>query len=246
MSLTSPDYWSKRQKGLGDAVLGKPIRELIDVVAPFIEEGANFMELGCSPGIVSAWLGRIKALNLFGVDFSPEAHTYLQNVKRICGGEPVLYNCDLFQFESDMKFDVVASFGLIEHFVDPMPAIRKHYELCRPGGLVIIGTPNFRYVQYLYHLLLDGRDLSVHNLKVMNLDFFNRISDDLHLTTLLLGHFGTMSFWNFDNEGIRLAAMLRKIAAKGLCLLTDKFFSKVLPGDNKVYSPWIVYVGKRN
>lgn len=41
-------------------------------------------------------------------------------------------------------FDVVMSFGLAEHFVgsDRQLCIQRHFELARPGGLVIISVPN--------------------------------------------------------------------------------------------------------
>jgi 2-polyprenyl-3-methyl-5-hydroxy-6-metoxy-1,4-benzoquinol methylase len=41
-------------------------------------------------------------------------------------------------------FDVVMSFGLAEHFVgsDRLLCIQRHFEIARPGGLVIISVPN--------------------------------------------------------------------------------------------------------
>ena len=41
-------------------------------------------------------------------------------------------------------YDVVYSLGLIEHFVDRVSIVERHVRLARPGGLLILGVPNFR------------------------------------------------------------------------------------------------------
>ena len=46
------------------------------------------------------------------------------------------------------SFDVVYSFGFIEHFSNPVPAIRKHLELLRRGGTLILVVPNIHPTLY--------------------------------------------------------------------------------------------------
>ena len=50
---------------------------------------------------------------------------------------------DLLQMQEQPQFDLVFSVGLIEHFsqVDTGQIIRKHFEMTRPGGFVIIFFP---------------------------------------------------------------------------------------------------------
>ena len=49
--------------------------------------------------------------------------------------DPTLANC----------FDVVMSFGLVEHFIESERelCIRRHFDLAKPGGIVIISVPNW-------------------------------------------------------------------------------------------------------
>jgi 2-polyprenyl-3-methyl-5-hydroxy-6-metoxy-1,4-benzoquinol methylase len=37
----------------------------------------------------------------------------------------------------------VISFGFIEHFDNPENVIQKHLDLLKPGGILIVGVPNF-------------------------------------------------------------------------------------------------------
>lgn len=39
--------------------------------------------------------------------------------------------------------DLVYSFGLIEHFDDPIPILREHLRCLKVGGILVVGAPNF-------------------------------------------------------------------------------------------------------
>jgi 2-polyprenyl-3-methyl-5-hydroxy-6-metoxy-1,4-benzoquinol methylase len=40
------------------------------------------------------------------------------------------------------NFDLVALWHVIEHLHEPRAALRQTYNLLRPGGQIVIGTPN--------------------------------------------------------------------------------------------------------
>ena len=50
---------------------------------------------------------------------------------------------DLLSFQTDCKYDLVFSVGLIEHFPPEKTEcmIKKHFEMTKPGGYVILFTP---------------------------------------------------------------------------------------------------------
>jgi 2-polyprenyl-3-methyl-5-hydroxy-6-metoxy-1,4-benzoquinol methylase len=51
-------------------------------------------------------------------------------------------------------FDVVTLLDVVEHLEDPLGALRAIHRLLRPGGLVVVETPNWRSI---YRVLLRGR-----------------------------------------------------------------------------------------
>ena len=48
---------------------------------------------------------------------------------------------DNLQFSHD-KYDVISSYHVIEHLLDPVSMLHRVYELLRPGGIVFLETPN--------------------------------------------------------------------------------------------------------
>ncbi len=65
------------------------------------------------------------------------------------GSATILHDSDVLDFDQNLGADLVFSVGLIEHFEqdDSARAIRAHFRLAAPGGLVIITfpTPTFLY-----------------------------------------------------------------------------------------------------
>src|SRR6266851_3138519 len=68
----------------------------------------------------------------------------------------------------ESSFDVVGSFGLIEHFDDPREIIRKHVQLVRPGGIALIVIPDYLGVYGRWQRYFDPENLEIHNTKIMD------------------------------------------------------------------------------
>lgn len=65
-----------------------------------------------------------------------------------------------FDLESDQqideKFDAVILIDVIEHFIDPIGAVKKIYSMLNKGGVIYIGTPNVA-IYYRRKKLLFGK-----------------------------------------------------------------------------------------
>jgi SAM-dependent methyltransferase len=66
------------------------------------------------------------------------------------------------------SFDVVYSFGVIEHFDDPRPMVQKHFDLLRPGGTAIITVPHFGAGYGWLARRLDRKNYDIHNISIMS------------------------------------------------------------------------------
>ncbi len=223
------------------------MKDLLDSVEPLLREykGQRWLELGCSPGHFSSLLYRRIPFKPFGVDFSPEAQLYVNTMAQHAGAHATLFQADLRDFATTELYDVVMSFGLIEHFSNPAEILEHHYRLCRKGGLLVVSIPHLRFLQWTYHFLFDRKDLAVHNVAMMNLRTFQTFSQVKNMETILLRHVGRINFWNVDESGPRAIALLRKVASLAIRVLVNLILTNVLPGDKKIYAPWIVFVARK-
>ena len=159
--------------------------------------------------------------------------------------DATLYKFDLREFIATEPYDVVMSFGLIEHFENPEDILYHHYRLCRTGGLLVVTIPHFRYLQWIYHFLFDRKDLERHNISTMNLETFKSFALNKGLNMRFLGYVGRINFWNYNNTGSPTIVMLRKGLSLGVRFLVNNLLSYILPSDKKLYAPWIVFVARK-
>lgn len=242
--LADATYWGKRQHGVVPIAPSDP--DWLPLVAPFLrgKSGCRFLEVGCSPGHVSASLVRAFGFQAEGVDFSPEAHLFLESMASVGCHGAVLHRADLRCFSPERRYEIVSSFGLVEHFRDFDSILDHHDRLLMPGGLCLIVVPNFRGVQWLYHRLFDARDLRCHNLDVMDPNVFQRFAKRHGHKVMVLAHAGRIAFWNVDLEG-RLPMVLTRRVLSRFARGVASQIGHWLPLASPLWSPWLVYLGRK-
>ena len=239
--LTHPAYWGRSRRHLGSHAELPDEAEWFPVVEKYLEayEGERFLELGCAPGRVSALVCSRVALSPHGVDFSTDADRYLDVLKAAGFARPTLYRGDLRGFHPDRPFDVVASFGLIEHFEDPGDILDHHDRMLRKGGLCLVVVPNFRKIQYLYHRVFDRRDMAVHNTAAMAPRLFADFAVRREHRIQYLGYAGRLRLWNAPSKGF-LPRVIKKGIREGAFRI-----GRLLPPAHPWLAPWLVYVGEK-
>ena len=102
-----------------------------------MKEGAKLLEIGCGRGdFLEAF--RELGVDCYGLDLAESAVKklrHLQVKKADVSKEP-------FPFEDD-TFDIVYHKSLIEHLYSPEHLMRETYRVLKPGGRVIILTPDW-------------------------------------------------------------------------------------------------------
>jgi 2-polyprenyl-3-methyl-5-hydroxy-6-metoxy-1,4-benzoquinol methylase len=138
--------WAREQQGLREHWLFQLTEVLL---RPRVQDKADLkgLEIGSAPGRISLELWRRLGLVPYGLEYTEAGVRAQQALYRKFGlpGEWVMPG-DLFddawRARHAESFDVVASFGFIEHFGDPRDVVAKHLELLRPGGLLVVTVPN--------------------------------------------------------------------------------------------------------
>jgi ubiquinone/menaquinone biosynthesis C-methylase UbiE len=108
-----------------------------------VPKNPSIIELGSGTGKLSLKLGKHFKGRCTLVDFSRDALELSKRKFEESNLDGKFVYSDALKFRTGEKFDIVHSGGLIEHFLgkDLDGIIRKHAQLCKKGGLIIIMVP---------------------------------------------------------------------------------------------------------
>jgi 2-polyprenyl-3-methyl-5-hydroxy-6-metoxy-1,4-benzoquinol methylase len=162
--------------------------------------GLDCLEIGCYPGRYLAWLGRL-GYRVHGCDLTddiagPRFRQWLTGLP-VAVGELVCQDYTEFIAQHSGQYDLVVSVGFIEHFADYLTVIGRHWNAVKPGGRLIITTPNFAgATQHRLHRLIDPHHLTWHNIASMQPDQWRMVIEEAGGEVLFAGHFGRFDFWS--------------------------------------------------
>ncbi|HEY9855758.1 MAG TPA: class I SAM-dependent methyltransferase [Stenomitos sp.] len=149
------------------------------------------LEIGCAPGKWLAFFAKELGLTPSGIEYSSVGIEVTKQNLRLQGiAFESFWQGDFFDLPPQ-PFDVVSSFGFIEHFSDPLAVVERHVAWVKPGGLLVLGVPNFRGIYYPLQKALDVSVLEKHNLAVMEPTFFQDCAQRFGLKVDFLGYLGS-------------------------------------------------------
>ncbi len=242
--ITSEDFWKGfwkiGEKDIKIAVANElPFSPLLK---KFIKKSKNgtAIEIGCFPGIILSYL--CKTFNYFpeGIDYLDETEEVFEKTLQKSGLEKYKYhNSDFLKWKSPKQYDLVCSFGFIEHFKNPDEVLEKHVKLLKKGGTLLVNVPNFNGLRYFISNLTDKDTLLQHNLTVMNKKFFLDFAKKNNLEIKFLDFYGRFEYtWCNKNPTI-----LQKFI-----YYPFKILSKILMGypfKNKFLSGWLFFIAEK-
>jgi 2-polyprenyl-3-methyl-5-hydroxy-6-metoxy-1,4-benzoquinol methylase len=123
--------------------------------------GLRVLEIGCGRGGFASYLAS-RGARLTAADFSPAAVEIASEVlSNFPEAEAMVADVLEIPFPDD-SFDLVVSLETLEHVPDPDQGLRELVRVTKPGGRLIVTTPNYLSILGLYRfaMKLAGKEFS--------------------------------------------------------------------------------------
>jgi SAM-dependent methyltransferase len=213
--------------------------------------GKSILELGCGNSAWLAYFNKEWGMEVSGLDYSEEGcrkSRYILDKANVSGD---VIHSDMFDAPKELvgRFDIVCSFGVIEHFEDTTGAVSAASVFLKPGGLLITTVPNHNGITGVFQKTFSKEIFDIHKiLSVSDLDLAVKNSG------LSLEHSGYfINFSLYANPGIpgkgNAFFKIKKLLLKITSLISRVYWwlelkTKVLSG-SKSYSAAIFCVGRK-
>jgi len=242
INLASQTYWDdayadyKLSETVGDDDI---IRRWLVQYLPHTENKHCF-EVGCFPGRYLTVMGDL-GYTLNGIDLTPRVTTDFPEWLKHKGYKTGAFvKEDFLKFNPGKKYDMVCSFGFIEHFTNWKQIFKKHIDLVDEGGYLVIETPNFRgFVQRFIHYFLDYENYKRHYIPSMRPEKWAKLCKEHGFEIIYSGYIGEFQFW-VDKPPTTFVKT--KIFNR---IITNYERLKKMKPNNPHYSPYCGIIAKR-
>jgi SAM-dependent methyltransferase len=230
---------------------------LWDVIYPTYlprRSGLKFLELGSAPGTNLVRMKSDFHYEPFGIEYTKNGVRQNRDLFVRNGIDPnnVIHD-DFLSDDVAAKyansFDIVYSGGLIEHFTNVDEVISRHIDLLAPGGVLVVGIPNLRGMNYALTKIVNGAILDVHNLSIMDKGVFCSLFERPSLEPLYCDYYGTINlplfftdnryFKNIVDRGFGTVQLLLNLLLNRVLMAKSRRF------ESKYTSPYLIYIGRK-
>lgn len=205
------------------------------------------LEIGCAPGKWLAFMAKTFGLDPAGIEYSMAGMLATKrNFMLLSLNADEIINADFFELAPRDEYDVVMSFGFIEHFDNPEDVVARHLKWVKPGGKLVLGVPNFNGVYKPLQRILKNEILDKHNLTIMNLQWFKSLANKFNMEAEHVGFLG--SFEPALPISDRGAHNIRQLFVKALLRVAHfarkvRWFDRV---NHPLFSSYILAVYKKS
>ncbi len=204
-------------------------------------EHLDFLEFGCAPGRWLHYFNSEFQYKVSGIDSSPIGIEMTNRNLAVLRVHAQIYPVDILQYKSDKKYDIVFSFGVIEHFYPFTEIVDKHLELTKPGGYVVIGVPNIKKAIYgPLQWMLNKENLRGY-IHISDEDLVRYLKNKIQI--LYCGYVGVLCFYLLNLPS-------KKKITLNIVNTIQFLFDKLLRlfrirRETKLFSPYIFIIGKK-
>lgn len=161
-----PKAWDVDSKRL----LNHVEREFFLYIAKALEDhgktgsDVRLVEVGCARSQALPVLAKRLGVSVAGIDYSPNGCEQTRIMLKREGVRGEVFCSDIFAIPDALRggFDVVISFGLIEHFTNTNEIVSALAGLLKPGGVIFTNIPNMRGTTGLAQKVLNRGIYDIH------------------------------------------------------------------------------------
>lgn len=257
--LSTKEYW--------DSVLKKAVLPRVNSPETFNYYGTmrfmdqvlasaqkkTILEIGCGS---SGWLPYFAQKYNYlvsGLDYSEIGCRLAEENLKILNIEYDEIICeDIYKWKTEKKYDVIFSYGVIEHFEDPESILQIIYNKLNNKGIVITLVPNLQGLngKLFKRFVKDIYDMH----KVFSKDYLREIHEETGFHNINTEYVGPFFFnsnweksqhWLFNEKTIRRKVLLKTINRMN-CLIGNFQVKLNMEPANMVLSPYIVSIMKKS
>lgn len=173
----------------GEILLRDRIPIWYDTLTKYKPEISTILEIGCSEGSFLHYCKQKGIKNTVGIEVDKDTCEFAMRHFDLEHVVPGLFPEVSLPFQ---KYDAIAGFDVLEHFVDPVSALKSVKDLLADDGVVIFQTPSYKgesegwiHFKPLEHLYLFNRKSVVKLLNMAGLDVVSihggKIDEDMIL-----------------------------------------------------------------
>jgi 2-polyprenyl-3-methyl-5-hydroxy-6-metoxy-1,4-benzoquinol methylase len=132
----------------------------------------KLLELGCGNSVFLSYFHKEFGYDVYGLDYSELGCKQTERILARDNVKGTIVQGDIFNPPSELigQFDVVCSFGVLEHFEDSTATVKAFSKFLKPGGTLITTVPYLKGATgllqkimnkpvYDIHVLMDREDL---------------------------------------------------------------------------------------
>jgi len=195
--LTSKNFWETYwEQKPGKKNVKRPSLSIIELHNTFDrflprEKDLTALEIGGAEGEYLLYMARMYGYKAHSLDYSSAGNEQTLATFRKAGLPVTVYERDLFADNSDLPlFDLVFSLGFIEHFDNTAQVVEHHLKLVKPGGMLLIGVPNYAGIYKYVLQRLAPSIYTTHNVSSMNLSNWKIFTGKFGLVPVFEGYIG--------------------------------------------------------
>ena len=244
--LTTREYWDDLHDKFNPFTVKRvEFSHIIDKLLP-VNSDFTCVEIGAYFGRYLSYMAKKFKYKVTAIEFSKDTDHIAQMLEFNGIKDYEIINRDFFEIK-DLKFNVVSSFGFIEHFDDYETVLRAHFDMLEPGGYLVLGIPAWGGLHHHISTLFCVKEqipsiYATHNLKIMNLKEVKRVLTEFPCEMLFCNYTCGSEVWfgwqdSFIKKRMRYPAYLLK--------QFNRFIGRWLPSTG-LYSPTMLVIARKN